>query len=85
MKPLLEKRKQCLSWNCKFIYVVMPNFISQGIVLCRISGGELFERVIDPSFQLTEEVAAKCLRQICAGVGFMHSRSILHLDLKVGQ
>ncbi|XP_071792535.1 protein Obscurin-like isoform X2 [Asterias amurensis] len=47
-----------------------------------IAGGELFERVIDDDFVLTEKDAIKFMRQICAGVHYMHDQNILHLDLK---
>ena len=48
-----------------------------------VSGGELFERVIDEEFDLTEKECTFFLRQICEGVKFMHSQDILHLDMKV--
>lgn len=50
----------------------------------RIEGGELFERVIDDDFILTEKVVTVYMRQICEGVEYMHSQNILHLDMKVG-
>ncbi|GAV09499.1 hypothetical protein RvY_19031-2 [Ramazzottius varieornatus] len=45
-------------------------------------GGELFSRVIDDKFVLTERVCTIFMRQICEGVEFMHSKSIVHLDMK---
>ncbi|XP_075235091.1 uncharacterized protein LOC142332527 [Lycorma delicatula] len=47
-----------------------------------IEGGELFERVIDDDFILTEKACTVFMRQICEGVEFVHSQNILHLDLK---
>ncbi|KAG9511188.1 Myosin light chain kinase, smooth muscle [Fragariocoptes setiger] len=47
-----------------------------------IQGGELFERVIDDDFELTEKVCAIFMRQICEGVDYMHRNSIMHLDMK---
>ncbi|XP_053660445.1 myosin light chain kinase, smooth muscle-like [Anopheles marshallii] len=47
-----------------------------------ISGGELFERVVADDFTLTEKDCIIFVRQICQGVEHMHSRQIVHLDLK---
>ncbi|XP_034942350.1 myosin light chain kinase, smooth muscle-like [Chelonus insularis] len=52
------------------------------VVLELIEGGELFERVIDDDFVLTERSCAVFMRQICEGIEFVHSQNILHLDLK---
>lgn len=51
-------------------------------VRLRINGGELFERVIDDEFTLTEKACTIFVKQICEGVAFIHSQNILHLDLK---
>lgn len=48
----------------------------------RIQGGELFERVIEEDYVLTEKACTVFVRQICEAVDFLHSRDILHLDLK---
>lgn len=52
------------------------------LVMEYIGGGELFERVIDDDFELTERDCIQFMRQICDAVHYMHSRNILHLDLK---
>ncbi|XP_071942496.1 myosin light chain kinase, smooth muscle-like [Antedon mediterranea] len=52
------------------------------MVLEFVRGGELFERVIDDDFVLTEKDVIMFMRQICSGVKHMHSQNILHLDLK---
>lgn len=49
----------------------------------RIEGGELFERVIDDDFILTEKACTIFMRQICEGIDFIHKQRILHLDMKV--
>lgn len=64
-----------VSWNNHFEF-----FKS---VIFRIQGGELFERVIDDDFVLTERSCAVFMRQICEGIEFVHSQHILHLDMKV--
>ncbi|XP_051894785.1 myosin light chain kinase, smooth muscle-like isoform X2 [Pristis pectinata] len=52
------------------------------MVMEYISGGELFERIVDEDFELTEPTCVSYVRQILEGVHFMHQQSILHLDLK---
>ncbi|XP_074660689.1 myosin light chain kinase, smooth muscle-like [Tubulanus polymorphus] len=52
------------------------------LVLEIIEGGELFERVVDDDFILTEKACACFCKQIVEGVGYMHSKLILHLDMK---
>lgn len=47
-----------------------------------IQGGELFERIINEDYILTERECVHFMRQLCDGVAFMHTQSILHLDLK---
>lgn len=42
----------------------------------------MFERVIDNDFELTEKVCSIFMRQICEGVDYMHSKLIMHLDMK---
>lgn len=53
------------------------------VYVSRIEGGELFERVIDDDFVLTEKSCTVFMRQICEGIGFIHKQQILHLDMKV--
>ena len=55
------------------------------ILIRRIEGGELFERVIDDDFVLTERACAIFMRQICEGIQFIHLQHVLHLDMKVSR
>lgn len=48
-----------------------------------IEGGELFERIVDEDYHLTEVDTMVFVRQICDGILFMHKMRVLHLDLKV--
>ncbi|XP_028850517.1 myosin light chain kinase 2, skeletal/cardiac muscle-like isoform X1 [Denticeps clupeoides] len=52
------------------------------LILEYVEGGELFERIVDESSQLTEVDAMVFVRQICEGVQYMHQMYVLHLDLK---
>ncbi|XP_006860770.1 PREDICTED: myosin light chain kinase 2, skeletal/cardiac muscle [Chrysochloris asiatica] len=47
-----------------------------------IEGGELFERIVDEEYHLTEVDTMVFVRQICDGILFMHKMRVLHLDLK---
>ena len=49
---------------------------------CSVAGGELFERIIDDDYSLTERECIHFMRQICDAVLYMHNANILHLDLK---
>lgn len=64
------------------LYDAFENKTSFCIITELITGGELFERVISDDYVLTEKASVMFMRQICDGVGFMHSRNILHLDMK---
>ena len=46
-------------------------------------GGELFDRISEESYTLTEADCVDFITQICQGVTYLHSHNILHLDLKV--
>ena len=48
-----------------------------------VAGGELFDRIADPNYHMTEDEAIKYMRQICQGLQHMHENNIVHLDLKV--
>ncbi|XP_059508852.1 myosin light chain kinase 2, skeletal/cardiac muscle-like isoform X2 [Stegostoma tigrinum] len=47
-----------------------------------VEGGELFERIVDENYSLTELDAMVYVKQICQGVHYMHNMYVLHLDLK---
>ena len=49
-----------------------------------MSGGELFERVADADC-LTEKEASFYMYQLLQGLQYMHTKNIVHLDLKVAK
>lgn len=55
------------------------------VCVCNLSveGGELFDRIIDENYNLTELDTVLLIRQITEGLQYMHKMYILHLDLKV--
>ncbi|CAH1128507.1 unnamed protein product [Ceutorhynchus assimilis] len=64
------------------LYDAFDNGKVMCVILELIEGGELFERVIDDDFILTEKACTIFMRQICEGVDFIHKQRILHLDMK---
>jgi len=52
------------------------------LLIYSVGGGELFERIVDDDFDLTEADCTRFVRQICDGIGYMHEKQFIHLDLK---
>nr|XP_012320294.1 myosin light chain kinase family member 4 isoform X2 [Aotus nancymaae] len=52
------------------------------LVMEYVDGGELFDRIIDENYNLTELDTILFMKQICEGIRHMHQMYILHLDLK---
>ncbi|XP_023607136.1 myosin light chain kinase family member 4 [Myotis lucifugus] len=52
------------------------------LVMEYVDGGELFDRIIDNNYNLTELDTILFIKQICEGIRHMHQMYILHLDLK---
>ena len=80
-----------LSWNCKsdeLFLCLQLHLIPKHFFLFpshRIDGGELFDRVLDDKFLLTEKACSVFMRQICEAMDYIHECNIIHLDLKVRQ
>lgn len=64
---------------------VCSSLIHSSFFSGRIDGGELFDRVLDDKFILTEKACAIFMRQICEAMNYIHEHNIIHLDLKVSQ
>ncbi|XP_065133987.1 myosin light chain kinase, smooth muscle isoform X1 [Paramisgurnus dabryanus] len=52
------------------------------MVMEYVAGGELFERIVDDSFEHTEITCVGYMQQILEGIQYMHQQNIVHLDLK---
>ncbi|VDM22262.1 unnamed protein product, partial [Wuchereria bancrofti] len=47
-----------------------------------VSGGELFDRVVDENYILTELAVVMIICQLCEAISYIHSKNIVHLDIK---
>ena len=48
---------------------------------CRVTGGELFDRIVEKG-SYTEKDAADLIRQVLDAVAYMHREGVVHRDLK---
>uniref|UniRef100_UPI0037E78433 myosin light chain kinase, smooth muscle n=1 Tax=Semicossyphus pulcher TaxID=241346 RepID=UPI0037E78433 len=65
--------------QCLAAYDHKPEMV---MVMEFIAGGELFERIVDDSFEHTEPASVRYMQQILEGIAYMHQQNIVHLDLK---
>lgn len=79
-------------WTALLISLFITVFITIWIRCCcfssvrvdRVSGGELFDRIVEKGFY-TEMDASRLIRQVLDAVNYLHSMGIVHRDLKVQQ
>jgi len=45
-------------------------------------GGELFDRIVNPAYKMTERKVARIVRQMLDALAYIHSLDIVHRDLK---
>ncbi|XP_051994694.1 myosin light chain kinase, smooth muscle-like isoform X2 [Xyrauchen texanus] len=69
-----SKLVQCLA--------AYENKLEMVMVMEYVAGGELFERIVDDSFEHTEASSVGYMCQILEGIHYMHQQNIIHLDLK---
>ncbi|TNN44311.1 Myosin light chain kinase, smooth muscle [Liparis tanakae] len=65
--------------QCLAAYDHRPEMV---MVMEFIAGGELFERIVDDSFEHTESASVRYMHQILEGIAYMHQQNIVHLDIK---
>lgn len=69
--------------NCELANELASNANENSLALNRVEGGELFERVLNEDFELSERACSIFMRQITMACEYIHSRNVVHLDLKV--
>ncbi|RCN51099.1 kinase domain protein [Ancylostoma caninum] len=52
------------------------------LVMEIVRGGELFDRVADENYVLTEQAVVMIICQLCEAIDYIHEQNILHLDIK---
>ena len=48
-----------------------------------LDGGELFDRIVDDKIEVLESDCCNFMKQICKGLEYLQTSSIVHLDIKV--
>uniref|UniRef100_A0A0K0ES60 Protein kinase domain-containing protein n=1 Tax=Strongyloides stercoralis TaxID=6248 RepID=A0A0K0ES60_STRER len=79
---LTKMRHKCIA-QIYDAYYTEKNFDKEVILIMEIvEGGELFDRVVEESYILTELAIALIIHQICEAIKYIHSHNFIHLDLK---
>lgn len=87
--PLSHATTSSWSWSSKSVWAwlcLVPGALlgcDRVCLCCSVEGGELFDRIIDENYNLTELDTVLFIQQITEGLQYMHKNYILHLDLKV--
>lgn len=82
VKCEIEVMNQLNHANLIQLYAAFESRHEITLVMEYVDGGELFDRIIDENYKLTELDTVLFIRQISEGLQYMHKMYILHLDLK---
>lgn len=66
----------------RFLIGILLNLIFNNFAICRVTGGELFDRIVEKG-SYTEKDASGLMRQVLEAVDYMHEQGVVHRDLKV--
>ncbi|XP_030628035.1 myosin light chain kinase 2, skeletal/cardiac muscle [Chanos chanos] len=82
VKSEIEVMNQLNHSNLIQLYAAFESRYDITLIMEYVDGGELFDRIIDENYTLTELDTVLFIRQIAEGLQYMHKMYILHLDLK---
>ena len=63
------------------LVTVVHSHLQTIIISEYLSGGNLFERLSQPNYSLTEEKCRRLVAQILQGLSFLHRKGVVHLNL----
>jgi len=81
LKREVQIMSQIKHTNVIALYEIYDEPKKQNLVMELVTGGELFDRIIERG-QYTEKDAAFCIKQLCDALDYLHGKGIVHRDLK---
>lgn len=82
MAPGRDSRKSIRLYARGVLPRRVSNVTLNGFDVHRVTGGELFDRIVQKG-SYTEKDAAHLIRQVLEAVDYMHEQGVVHRDLKV--
>lgn len=67
--------------NCVAMYEMFDNDQQLHLILEELSGGELFDHVVNKGY-FNEQEASDVIKQITSAIGYLHQQGVVHRDLK---
>jgi calcium/calmodulin-dependent protein kinase I len=67
--------------NCVAMYEMFDNDQELHLILEELSGGELFDHVVNKGY-FTEQEASDVIKQITCAIQYLHAQGVVHRDLK---
>uniref|UniRef100_A0AC35U583 Protein kinase domain-containing protein n=1 Tax=Rhabditophanes sp. KR3021 TaxID=114890 RepID=A0AC35U583_9BILA len=79
---MTKMRHKCIAQIYDAFYIEQKLEREVILIMEIVEGGELFDRVVDETYILTELAVAMITFQICEAIRYIHRNKFIHLDLK---